>query len=103
LHSPSAASLRHCVRDAQPGALGAWFLTFGAAANVPLGSATLYLQQPIGPSVFLTNATGTASLPVTVPATASFAGLRLASQAFVLDAGAAGGFAATRAIETWIR
>jgi len=97
------------VDGARGGSPGAWFATFGATANVPLGSATLYLQQPIGPFGFTTSGVpgaagaGTASLPIAVPASPSFAGLRLASQAFVLDPVAAGGFTATRAVETWIR
>jgi len=97
------------VESTRGGSVGAYYVTFGATATLSLGAATLYLQQPIGPFVFMTSGApgapgvGTANLPVTVPTSPSFAGLRLLSQAFVLDPVAPDGFAASRAVETWIR
>lgn len=97
------------TENARGGAIGACFCAFGPAVSVPLGAATLYLQQPIVTLAFATNGvaglpgSGTASVPVAVPSSTDFAGLRLLSQAFVVDPAVADGFAATPAIETWIR
>ena len=97
------------TENARGGAVGACFCAFGPATNTPLGSAVLYLQQPIATLAFATGGvaglpgSGTASVPVAVPSSTDFAGLRLLSQAFVVDPAVADGFAATPAIETWIR
>jgi hypothetical protein len=99
---------RTCPPRARGGAAGALFATFGASASVSIGAATLYLQQPLAGLPFIAGGNlggagaGTASLPLTVPASTSFVGMRLLTQAFVLDPSAVGGFCATRAVETWI-
>ncbi len=91
------------VSAALPGAPIGVFVDFGPTTAVPLGPATLYLAQPMGPFLLTGSASGLGSLSVTVPANPALAGLRMASQAFVLDPGVAAGFAATRAVETWVR
>ena len=97
------------VGSAPGGSFGAFFTGFGPATNVPLGTATQYLQQPIVTAAFTTSGlpgvpgVGTASLPVAVPASAALSGYRLLSQAFVVDPAVADGFVATRAVESWIR
>jgi hypothetical protein len=98
------------VAAARGGSLGAVFYSFSPMTGLPLGGgALLFLYQPIGSSWFITSGTpgavgaGAVSVPVVLPANPAFAGLRLASQAFVLDPGVAIGFAATRAVESWIR
>ncbi|MCR9246799.1 MAG: hypothetical protein NXI31_17335 [bacterium] len=89
------------------GATGAWFFAL-TTASTPLGSATLYLEQPIGPLFFTASGAtgvagaGAATYRFSTPANPVFAGIRIVSQAFVLDVGSPDGFAATRAIETWI-
>lgn len=91
------------VGDALPGAPVGVLFAFGPTTAIPFGPATLYLAQPLGPVLLTTSAAATAALAIGVPASPSLAGLRLASQAFVLDAGVAAGFAATRAVESWVR
>ncbi|MFO1078168.1 MAG: sialidase family protein [Planctomycetota bacterium] len=95
-------SFRLEVTGARPLGLGAFATSFAPPAPVPLGAATLYAGQPIVPVVFATDAAGAGALQVAVPASPAFVGLVLTSQAFVLDAGAAGGFSSTRALRTWI-
>lgn len=91
------------VSDGLANSPGAVFASFAPAAPTPLGSVTVYVQQPVLPLVFTTSSLGVVTQSVTLPASAAFAGLTLTSQAFVLDPAAADGFSATRALETWIR
>ncbi|MCR9245182.1 MAG: glycoside hydrolase [bacterium] len=90
------------VSNAAPNALTGYFASFLPTVAVPLGPSTLYLDQPIGLGFVVNSAAGKARLPITLPASAAFAGLRIASQALVVDSGVAAGFAMTRAIETWV-
>lgn len=91
------------LSSAPPGALGAFVVGFATPVNLPFGTATLHVAQPIGPFVFTASAGGEATLPIALPATPSFAGVPITSQAFVVDPGAGAGFSSTRAIETWLR
>ncbi len=97
------------VASARGGATGGLFVAFSDPVSQPLGTATLYLAQPIGPVLFVASGApsaagaGSASIAVQVPNTPAMSGIHMTSQAFVLDPGVAAGFAATRAIETWIR
>lgn len=88
---------------ARSNALGAFYIGFGDAVDLPFGSAILHLQQPIGPFVFTASGNGTANLPITVPVSTTFAGVHWTSQAFVVDAGASMGLATSPAVESWIR
>ncbi|MCA8953586.1 MAG: exo-alpha-sialidase [Planctomycetes bacterium] len=89
------------------GAAGAWFHGI-ATANVPVGPATLYVAQPVGPIAFVaggasgTAGVGSANLAFAVPPNALLSGLRLVTQAFVLDPAVAAGFAASDAVESWV-
>lgn len=97
------------VNGTRGGSLGALFTSFGAAQAMPLGAATFWLPQPITSMVFVASGTpgaagaGAATMAVAVPNTAALAGVRLLSQALILDPLAAFDFCATRAIESWVR
>ncbi|MCA8974497.1 MAG: exo-alpha-sialidase [Planctomycetes bacterium] len=97
------------VRQARGGALGILGASFAAPVGIPFGGGTLYLAPPIVPIAFVASGVagapgaGAASSAIAVPSSTGFQGLSMTSQAFVLDPGAAAGFAATRAVETWIR
>lgn len=77
--------------------------------GAPFGAATLYVQAPIVTTAFATDgAPGTAGfggavVPVAIPVDPAFAGYTIRSQAFVLDPAVADGFAASGAVETWLR
>lgn len=100
---------RLVLGNARGGSVGALFTSFDALASAPFGAATLYVQAPIVTSALATDGVpgtagvGGAEVLVTIPADPAFAGYTIRSQAFVLDPAVADGFAATRAVETWLR
>lgn len=92
------------------GTLAGYVFGFGATAATLIGPNTrLLVAQPIGPLFVMTSGasgqagTGTATFAAPVPNDPSCVGLRLLSQAFVVDPGAPDGFCATAARESWIR
>jgi len=97
------------VENALGGTLGLLGLSFANAAPTPLGSTTLWLQGSVAAAPFVTSGAsgqpgaGTWQLPLVVPDTPSLVGQHFTTQAFVLDAGALDGFAATNARESWMR
>ncbi|MCA8947954.1 MAG: exo-alpha-sialidase [Planctomycetes bacterium] len=94
---------RLAITAARADAPGVLFASFQPAVGIGIGLATLYVQAPAAPTVFWTSSLGDAEVPVAIPASTALSGLTLISQAFVLDAAAGDGFAATRAVESWIR
>lgn len=84
-------------------------VSFAGPANVPIGNATILLAQPVVSTWFVTSGpagapgAGTATLPFTIPASSSFAGLHVFLQGLVLDLASATGFAATAGLEMLIR
>lgn len=91
------------VDQARPTALGAVFGGFDSTVGRPIGAALLYVAQPIVTVPFTTDATGAAVVPVLVPNVVALQGERLVAQAFVVDLGSGDGFAATAAVESWLR
>jgi hypothetical protein len=91
------------------GAQGLVAAGFGPAVDLPLGGARLYVGQPMASLPFVAGGAvgqpgaGGARLTIAVPNTPAVVGVRLLSQAFVVDGGAGFGFAASAARETWIR
>ncbi len=102
-------TFRLTVGNARGGSLGGLFTSFTPLADVPFGAARLYVVDPIVTTPFLTNgvqgapAGGSADVYVAVPADPALAGFPLRSQAFVIDPAVADGYAATAAVESWIR
>jgi hypothetical protein len=95
------------LEHALGGSLAVFGMSLSPPASTSVGPWTSWLQGTIAlqaaPTAGAGAGTGTAALSVPIPAIASVVGMRLVSQACVLDGAAAGGIAVTNALETWIR
>lgn len=97
------------VGDALGGSFGVLAVAFAPPTAIRIGGATIHVQPPLVSLGFPTGGnagiggTGSFRLPIRVPNRPSLAGLTLVSQAVVADPANADGFAATRALETWVR
>lgn len=91
------------LSNARPATLMAFVASFAPVQPTLVGSTTVWVQPPTAAVPLLTNFAGESTLTITVPTSTGLAGLTLATQAFALDPAAADGFAATRAVESWIR
>ncbi len=96
------------LTNARGGTLAALLATFAGPAAIPLGAATQWVSPPLIPFVFVTSGmtgapgAGAASLSITIPHNPAFRGLRINSQAFLLDSAGPGGFSATAGLESWV-
>lgn len=83
--------------------------SFAGRASTPFGSGTLLVAPPVTTLWSITSGlptvpgSGSMSVPLAIPNNLVFAGMRVDSQGFVLDPGAADGFASTAGMEMWIR
>jgi hypothetical protein len=90
------------------GAPGLIAATLSGPASLPLGSGLLLLQPPV--TAFLGLTSGAAGVPgvgslgigLTIPSDIALRGTRVDFQGFVLDPGAAEGFASSAGVESWI-
>lgn len=102
-------TFRLTVGNARGASVGGLFASFEPLGDAAFGAARLYVQSPIVTVPIATNGTagapggGGADVYVAVPPDPALAGFTLRSQAFVLDPAVADGFAATGAVESWIR
>jgi hypothetical protein len=91
------------------GTFGALGISFAPPTQVVFAGAIVHLATLDVLVSFATGGvpgqpgTGSFGLPVGVPASPALIGASLVAQALVADAGAAAGFAATNAIELWLR
>jgi hypothetical protein len=90
------------------GAAGLIGATLSGPASIALGSGLLLLQPPV--SAFWGLTSGAAGVPgagslgigLAIPNAVVLRGLRVDFQGFVLDAGAADGFASSAGLESWV-
>jgi len=101
-HTGSTAGVT--MSQALGGSPAAIVASFAGPASLPFFSGTLLVQPPLIAIFGITSSGpggGTLSLPLAIPAGTAFRNLRIDFQGFVLDPGAADGFAATAGLEMW--
>ena len=96
------------LQQARGGSLAAIGATLAGPANVPFGSGAIFVAPPVVPFYAFTSGAagapgaGTASASLAIPLSTAFVGQRVNFQGFVLDPGAADGFASTAGLEMWM-
>jgi hypothetical protein len=96
------------VEGTRGGAPTMFFWSTGPLTNQAVGSSTLYLPQVLAGRLVAANGAaglpgvGVASTAMVIPNDPALAGLRLATQAFALDASVPDGFVASGAVESWV-
>ena len=97
------------VDAAVGGSFGALGISFAPPTQVVFAGAIVHLATLDVLVSFATGGapgqpgTGSFGLPLAVPASPPLIGASLVAQALVIDGSSAGGFAATNAIELWLR
>jgi hypothetical protein len=90
------------------GAVAAIGATFAGPADIPFGAGSILLQPPTVAIWSITSGAGgvagagATSLPLAIPANPALRATRVDFQGFVLDPGAADGFASTAGVEMWV-
>ena len=96
------------LADARGGAPTMFFWSTGPLTSQAVGNSTLYLPQVLAGRMLAANGpagqpgAGVASTSVSIPNDPALAGLRLATQAFAIDASVVDGFVASGAVESWV-
>lgn len=96
------------LADARGGAPTMFFWSTGPLTSQTVGNSTLYLPQVLAGRLLAANGpagqpgAGVASTSVSIPNDPALAGLRLATQAFAIDASVVDGFVASGAVESWV-
>jgi len=101
-------TVRYAIRDVVGGAPLLYCWSAEPLGTMPLGGGTFFLQQLVASRLLSANGAsgvpgaGSAVTSVTIPSATALAGVRLATQAVVLDAAANGGVAVTAVVESWV-